>query len=191
MKVEKGPAPKKSKAYILMCEAGQPGNKAVSVKDFIDEYILKDNDIANYIFEKFALKNAGVAEKSFVALEQFVNNQYREFYDLSFNEKNLPMIWCRTKLYLGPGSPQCKQCIVPTIVMMSPYIDAVKIKDESNSVYRSPITMIFKEKTWYINYLDFLNVGPIAKARIPAINADTDDGYLAIAEKLYEYAEVR
>lgn len=182
--MEKGQPPKKNKAYILMCEAGQPGNKAVSVEDFIKDYILDDKDIANYIFEKFNLKQSGVKEIGFTALEQFCNNEFKEFFNYSFNEKNLPMIWCR-------GKKDDFRSLQPFVLIMSPYYDAVAIHNLMDNTWRVPITMIFDDVTWYVNILELLNVSDVAKANIPTIIMHMGESYTDAAKKLYEYAEVK
>lgn len=181
-KLTKSLPPKKSKGYVLMAATGEAGTKAVPVDDFIKEYLLT-NEIANYILEKYNLISSGEKEVKFKAIEQFINKQFQSFFDISFNSVNLPMLWCRGKRYT-------KDSITPFILVLSPYYDAVVAHNEKTNTYINPQTMIFEGRAWYSNVFEFLNVGPIAKARIPLVNIEENETWSEIAHKLYSLAEV-
>lgn len=175
--------PNKKAGYILMAADGEAGTKAVPVSEFIKEYLLTD-EIANYILDKYNLNSSGVKEVKFKALEQFINKQYRKFFDISFNGVNLPMVWCVSKHYTIDK-------IIPFVLIMSPYYDAVVGYNEATDTYLNPKSIIFDGNPWYYNVFQFLNVGDVAKAKIPYIAMKDEIGWTDIARKLYSIAEVK
>lgn len=183
-KLQKSQPPKKNKAYVLMAsEEGMPMTRAVPVSEFIKDYLLTE-EIANYILDKYNLISSGEKEVRFTAIGMFINKQFRSFFDISFNSVNLPMLWCRGKRYT-------KDSITPFILVLSPYYDAVVAHNEKTNTYINPQTMIFEGRAWYSNVFEFLNVGPIAKARIPLVIIEENETWSDIAKRLYSLAEVK
>ena len=178
--------PNKKAGYILMAADGEAGTKAVPVSEFIEEYLLTD-EVANYILDKYNLKASGEKEIEFKAIPQFINKQFRKFYGYSFNEINLPMIWCVGKLY-------SINSIDPFVMILSPYYEAVVVRDFNGETYQVPQSIIFDGgASWYYNTIPLLNVGEVNQAHIPVLRIHPMDmaSYRDVAYKLYEIAEVK